>query len=80
MSHYSNDSHMCRVDFWKDSGKWYTTEAVSFEGLYDDNLIHEAFRKALDRHFEGSGRLNGLRATCLEPYHVHSHPISLEVR
>jgi len=28
MSHYSNDPAMVRVDFWKTSGKWYTTEAV----------------------------------------------------
>jgi len=74
MSNYSRDPYMCRVDFWKESGKWCTTEAVSFEGLYSE-LIHDAFHKALARHFEGSSRLQGMRATCLEPYHEFSHPI-----
>ncbi len=79
MSHYSDQAHMCRVDFWKPSGKWYVTESVDFFGLYDEELIHEAFKKALDRHFGGVKRLSGMRATCLQPYHKFEHPISLIV-
>jgi hypothetical protein len=79
MSNYSNEPYMCRVDFWKESGKWYTTEAVSFEGFYKGHLIHDAFRLALNRHFGAQYRLGGMTATCLEPYHEFSHPVSLVV-
>jgi hypothetical protein len=79
MSNYSEEAHMCRVDFWKESGKWYTTEAISFDGLYDLDFIHDAFRIALKRHFGETPRLIGMTAICLEPYHKLSHPISLIV-
>jgi len=73
---------MCRVDFWKESGKWYTTEAVEFgpQGFDGDApLIHDCFREYLIKHF-GKPRLVGMRATCLEPYHKNSHPISLVIK
>lgn len=76
---YTEEPHFCRVDFFKESGKWYVTEAVSFEGLYDEPLIHEAFHKALGRHFGGKPRLQGMKAICLEPYHRHAHPIQVIV-
>lgn len=87
MSNYSDDAASVRVDFFKESGKWYCTEAVVWlEGLYfgrskegEINLIHDAFRKSLDAHFGGRPRLRGMRAICLEPYHEHSHPISIVV-
>ena len=80
MSNYSNDPAMVRVDFWKLSGKWYTTEAVKWTGEYRaDANIHDEFAKSLADHFQGSGRLNEMRATCLEPYHEHAHPISIAV-
>lgn len=79
MSNYSNEAHMCRVDFFKESGKWYITESVSFEGLYNVPVIHDAFRTALIRHCGSQMRLDGLRAVCLYPYHEYSHPISLIV-
>lgn len=44
---YSNDNTMVRVDFFKPSGKWYTTEAVKWMGWGHENLIHEAFAKSL---------------------------------
>lgn len=72
---YSDDDNMVRVDFFKDSGKWYTTEAVKW--LEYKGLIHDAFRKSLDAHL--GGRLKGMTAVCLEPYHEHSHPITLKV-
>lgn len=76
MSNYSNDPNMCRVDFWKTSGKWYDTTAVRFSNKdYNDTLIHDAFRNALKESCEGY--YIGMRATCLEPYHKHNHPISI---
>lgn len=80
MSHYSDNPSKCRVDFFKESGKWYCTEAVVFvKGTYKGTLIHDAFRTSLREHFKGESRLAGMRAVCLEPYHEHSHPISLIV-
>ena len=85
MSHYSDDPNMCRVDVWKDSGKWYETIAVrwpdySWEDRSEIPLIHEQFQEALIerlRQQDGTIRLAGMRATCLEPYHPYSHPVSV---
>ena len=65
-----------RVDFWKESGKWYETEMV--EWLKDGELIHDQFKASLKAHLRENGRfrLSDMRATCLEPDHTHSHPIS----
>ena len=73
---YSADDRMVRVDFWKASGKWYTTEAILWTGAWGkDVLIHKAFARSLCDAL--GDRLSDMRATCLEPYHKHSHPISL---
>lgn len=78
VSHYTEDEASCRVDFWKDTGKWYATEAVVFVGgTYKGTLIHDAFREALKAAGIWGQRYSGMRATCLEPHHEHSHPISL---
>ena len=75
---YSDDESSVRVDFWKPSGKWYTTEAVKWTGGYKDVLIHDAFAKSLRDHFaDHPNRLSDMTATCLEPYHEFSHPIQL---
>ena len=69
---YSNDPSICRVDFFKNNGKWYATEAISFDGLYDEQFIEDAFRTALTRHLKG--RYQEMWAVCLEPYHRHAFP------
>ena len=51
MSHYSDDSRSVRVDFFKPSGKWYTTEAVSWDAPYDGQCL-DAFKIALARHLK----------------------------
>lgn len=77
MSHYSDDPAMVRVDFFTDTGKWKYTEAVKWTGEWKSpSLIHDEFLKSLKDHLP-DGRLRGLRAICLEPYHEHSHPISI---
>lgn len=76
---YSNDEHMCRVDFFRPSGEWYCAEAVSFEGLYTD---FDGYRKAIIRHLrgpEGKIRLLGTLAVCLEPALEHQYPRMLMV-
>lgn len=45
MTHYSDNPADVRVDFFKPSGKWYTTESVRWTGFWEGNkqLIHKAF-------------------------------------
>ncbi len=91
MSHYSDDPAMVRVDFWKSSGKWYTTEAVKWSGKWHGSIkdgictqqetqyIFDAFAQSLREYFKDNpDRLSDMDATCLEPYHEHSHPIQLK--
>lgn len=78
---YSEDDSMVRVDFFKPSGKWYTTEAVEWTGEYKDGLIHDEFAKSLRDHFIKTGnpdRLSDMDAICLEPCHIHTHPIQIK--
>ena len=76
MSHYSDDPAMVRVNFFKQSGKWYTTEAVKWTGGYNTQLIHDTFKKSLRNHL--GNRLTEMDAICLKPYHKHSHPIQIK--
>ena len=80
MSHYTDDSSSVRVDFFKPSGKWYTTEAVVWTGEWKgETLIHDEFKKVLQDHFaeDRPDRLSDMMAICLEPYHQNEHPIML---
>ena len=88
---YSENPAMVRVDFFKESGKWYCTEAIEWTGAWCGSEktssltklphqgIHDAFRQSLADHFSDKPRLLGMRAICLKPYHEHEHPISLEI-
>lgn len=76
MTNYSEDAHMCEVHVFRTDHdghpyKWYLTEAVSFESLYNAPA-HIAFDTALARHFEG--RCAGMLAICPEPYSKYSFP------
>lgn len=77
MQNYSSNPGSVRVDFFKESGKWYATEAVDMGPYYNMDFLHDAFARALWTHLEG--RLDGMLAVCLQPYHKHSHPIMLRV-
>ena len=70
---YDEDDSMARVDFFKESGKWHTTEAVKWHDY--DGEIFEAFRNALRRHT--NGRLSGMTAVCLEPPHARPFPLMI---
>lgn len=73
---YTTDNSMVRVDFFKPSGKWYTTEAIRWTGgYYNDNLI-ESFAKSL-RDSLGS-RLSDMDAVCLEPYRDIGYPLMIK--
>ena len=77
MSNYSDSPNMCRVDFFKSSGKWYITEAVEFlDSKYYDHPI-DALKAALNKHFGDTPRLSGMTAVCLHPYVENSYPINI---
>lgn len=79
---YTDDARSVRVDFFKENGKWYTTEAVRWHpDMYCGSPIHEAFKKTLEQHLKyGDGlRLEGMWAVCLEPYHEHAYPLMMKV-
>lgn len=73
---YTADDSMVRVDFFKPCGKWYCSEAVKWTGGYGDVEIHAAFAESLRDHLKG--RLHGMVAVCLEPYHAYAHPLMLK--
>lgn len=78
---YSDNPAMVRVDFWKPSGKWYCTEAIKWDRYITtiDNsteTIHETFKRCLREQL--GDRLSDMTATCLEPYHEHSHPLMIK--
>ena len=76
---YSDKSSHARVGFFKQRGKWYTTEEVVWpDGMYSGVLIHDAFKAALREHFKDNpDRLKGMIAVCLDPYHELAHPLML---
>lgn len=78
---YIEDPAMIRVDFFKESGKWYTTEAVKWTGDWkkEDQSIHAAFAQSLRNHFkEKPLRLSDMDAICLHPYHELEHPLCIK--
>lgn len=72
MSNYSENENSVRVDFFRLSGKWYTTEALLWKGY--DGCIHDEFRKTL---MQLNGRYEGMTAVCLCPYHKNAHPLMI---
>ena len=88
---YSEDPAMVRVDFFKPSGKWYTTEAAKWTGKYrkdpdkdateDDGWdILKQFAKSLRDHLnkDGKQRMTEMTAVCIHPYHENEYPIILK--
>jgi len=74
---YSNDPAMVQVDFFKSSGKWYTTETVKWVGKYSDPDIQKSFLKSLREHFkESPERLSEMDAVC----HIHKDAPPLCIR
>lgn len=77
MRNYSENPASCRVDFFKPSGKWYTTEAVKFPPETYKLHPNEALRHALAVHFGASNRLAGMFAVCIDPYVELSFPVHI---
>ena len=86
----SEEPNHVRVDFFKPSGKWYTTEEMiwpdnlymckieQLDGSTKINLLHDAFKEALNQHLKRP-RLYDMWVICLEPYHEYSYPIMMKV-
>ena len=72
---YSNNPATVRVDFFKESGKWYATEQMEWLHYEGNNLIHDCF--LWDLHSNFNGHYSGMTAVCLQPYHEHAHPIMI---
>lgn len=79
MSNYSDKPGSVRVDFFKESGKWYATEAVDMTGEYEDWNIWEALKRHFPRRDNGTFRYSGMWAVCLNPYSKHAHPVMFKV-
>lgn len=75
MSYYSANPAMVRVDFFKESGKWYATEQMEWRHYDGKILIHDAFLHCL--HSQFNGHYSGMTAVCLVPYHEHAHPLMI---
>lgn len=78
---YSDNCSSVRVDFFRDTGKWYTTEAIRWKS-YSGKLVQDAFLEALRDHLtdeNGLIRLAGAWAVCLDPYHEHAFPLMMKV-
>lgn len=78
MSNYSDDEATCRVDFFKESGKWYTKEAVQFPGVTYTMSPADALAYALKTHFDTNPRYLGMTAVCLQPYVANSFPVMIQ--
>lgn len=61
------------VHFFKESGKWYTTESVNWPNE-NDGTLPGAFHKALIDHLKGKRRLLDMIAVCINPNHKNAYP------
>jgi hypothetical protein len=77
MSNYVDDPYSCRIDIFKPSGRWYSTESIRFrEDDYFNKDIFKAFKNALDDYnIKDYG--DGYFVVCLDPYHENSHPLHM---
>lgn len=80
---FTTDPSCVRVDFFKESGKWYTTESVRIIGYFKPSS-HGALIEALNEHLsmpEEPRRLrySGMSAVCIEMYHQYSVPLMVRV-
>lgn len=68
-----------RVDFFRLTGKWYTTEEMEWTGTNKD--VHHAFAESLYKHlFSGLGiRHDDMLAVCLAPEHQFQYPVMMPV-
>lgn len=81
---FTTDDRRVRVDFFKESGKWYSTEEIIWDRFKSEmgsedvrwELIIETFKRCLQEQFPES--FIGMTAVCLEPYHENAFPVMLK--
>jgi len=77
---FTEDETVVRVDFFKESGKWYVTEAVKWTGEWESKkqLLQDSFTQSLRDHFQNNPqRLSEMDAICIHPYFEYSFPICI---
>jgi len=80
---YTTDDQMVRVDFFRPSGRWYTTEQLKWDRYFTNEedgsveLIMDTFDRCLVEQFFDLYVKDRLYAICLEPYHEHAFPLML---
>ncbi len=84
--HYSDTPGHVRVDYFKPSGKWYTTEQIDMTEWWIGSRetaasqgnprtdIFQAVKNAIAK--AGHGHADMI-AVVLAPYHEHEHPVML---
>jgi hypothetical protein len=72
MTNFSINPGMVRVDYFKDSGKWYMTEEHDMSGHWDDAFVQDAVRRTLK---EAGRWLPHFTMVVLEPYHRSAFPV-----
>lgn len=71
---FTTDEAMVRMDFFKESGKWYDTVSVSMRGYYGVSILEAVVKSARTQ----CNAYSGMTLVCLEPYHQHSHPVMIQ--
>lgn len=81
---YSENPADVRVDFFKESGKWYATEAVRWAGKWkqEEQPLYLAFEQTLRDHLktESGYRYKDMFAVCLHPCHENAYPQMIRVK
>lgn len=64
---FTTDNSMIRVDFFKDSGKWYSTESIRWRNqAVAIQAFEESLRHGLVTHPDGRLQYSGMWAIALE--------------
>jgi hypothetical protein len=71
---YSDEPGSCRADFFKESGKWYTTDVINMNDLFYHRNLTTAVKQAVAKRMGTT--LTGMTVVVLEPYHQNAYPIS----
>lgn len=74
--HYSPNPTHCRVDFFKDTGKWYDTVVLTMGSTEEEYNAYLPTEFARQLALQYPNNYKGMTAVCLEPYSSHSHPVS----
>lgn len=77
--HYSENPGMCRFEFFKDTGKWYMTEAIDMSDYYTEmrpveGVLKAWIKRCKDLNVEPHNNFN---IVVSDPYHFAPYPVML---